>query len=102
VDPRGLGASSTPASGYDLDTVAGDIQSVIRAIAPDGRVDLVGHDLGAWIAHAVASEGTGSLASVALVDAAIPGITAEPTGYPSDHANVRSWHFAFNRLPELP
>lgn len=102
VDPRGFGASEAPPSGYDLDTVAGEIAAVLAAVTGDRGVDLVGHDVGSWIAHAVGVRRPASLRSLTLVDAAIPGVTPEPTGYPEDDANVRSWHFGFNRLPELP
>ena len=37
------------------------------------------------------------------MEAALPGITPPPpAGIPGDDANLRSWHFAFNRLPDLP
>src|SRR5699024_8144100 len=40
---------------------------------------------------------------LALYDAALPGITPPaPAGIPSADANDRSWHFAFNRLMDLP
>lgn len=102
VESRGFGDSSAPASGYDLDTVASEIAALLRSLAPDGVVELVGHDVGSWVCHAVAALFPEAIRSVALVDAAIPGLTAEPVGYPDDLGNIRSWHFGLNRLPELP
>lgn len=38
-----------------------------------------------------------------MFDAALPGITPPPpAGIPSAEANVKTWHFAFNRLDDLP
>ena len=37
------------------------------------------------------------------MDAALPGITLPPpAGIPSAEANLKTWHFAFNRLDDLP
>jgi hypothetical protein len=40
---------------------------------------------------------------LALFDASLPGITPPPpAGIPSAEVNVKTWHFAFNRLDDLP
>ncbi len=44
-DRRGSGASSQPASGYDWDTFAADLATLIDALGLDG-VTLVGHSMG--------------------------------------------------------
>ncbi|MFB8370331.1 alpha/beta fold hydrolase [Pseudarthrobacter sp. NPDC055928] len=102
LDPRGFGDSSTPSSGYDLSTVAGEIAEFIDSLGLTNRVELVGHDVGSWISHAVAVLTPDRIRSLALIDAAIPGVMAEPNGYPNDATNIRAWHFGLNRLPELP
>lgn len=99
VDPRGFGESSAPESGYELEVVGGEVADFLQTLGP---VDLVGHDVGSWICHAVAVQGAHVVRSLVLIDAAIPGVTPEPIGHPSDAANIRSWHFGLNRLPELP
>ncbi|MEC4593082.1 MULTISPECIES: alpha/beta fold hydrolase [Nitrospirillum] len=105
VDPRGFGDSDRPAGGYDLGTVAADMHGLadVLGLLEAGPLDVVGHDVGTWIGHAYAADWPGDVRRLALVDAALPGITPPPPpGIPSDEANARTWHFAFNRLDDLP
>lgn len=105
VDPRGLGDSDKPDGGYDLATVAGDLHSLADQLGlmADGPLDVVGHDVGAWISYAWAADWPDDIGRLALYEAALPGIT--PTGHAgalTEEANVRTWHFGFNRLEHLP
>lgn len=102
VEPRGLGHSGKPPVGYDLDTAAADLATTIEALSPGALVDLVGHDVGAWIVHAHHERFSAQVRSLTMVDAALPGVTRHVGGVPSDEANSRTWHFGFNRLRELP
>ncbi|MFS2221732.1 alpha/beta fold hydrolase [Pantoea sp. B65] len=102
IDPRGMGDSAHPSGGYDMTTVAQDIHQLITLVAPGG-VDVVGHDIGSWIGYALACDWPQDVRRLALFDAALPGITPPaPAGIPTAEANVKSWHFAFNRLDDLP
>ncbi|MGJ9418750.1 alpha/beta fold hydrolase [Massilia sp. CMS3.1] len=105
IDPRGMGDSSHPRSGYDTRTVAAEIHRFIAAtgLARDAKVDVVGHDVGAWIAYALAADWPGDVRRLTVMEAALPGITPpNPAGIPTDSANTHTWHFAFNRLDDLP
>ncbi|ASG21346.1 alpha/beta fold hydrolase [Nitrospirillum viridazoti] len=105
VDPRGFGESDRPAGGYDLGTAAADMHGLVDVLGllKAGPLDVVGHDVGTWIGQAYAADWPGDVRRLALVDAALPGITPPPPpGIPSDEANARTWHFAFNRLDDLP
>lgn len=105
IDPRGMGDSGHPARGFDVATVAAELHAFIvqKGLAADRRLAVMGHDVGAWIAYALASDWPQDVRRLALFEAALPGVTAPaPAGIPSDAANVRTWHFAFNRLPDLP
>lgn len=105
IDPRGLGDSSHPGTGYDTRTVAAELHQFIAAtgLARDAKVDIIGHDVGAWIAYALAADWPGDVRRLTVMEAALPGITPPaPVGIPSDSANTRTWHFAFNRLDDLP
>ena len=105
LDPRGMGDSERPYSEYDVGTVATEIHGFVHALSltANGPLDLVGHDIGAWIAYAYAAEWRNEVKRLAVFDAALPGITPPaPPGIPSDEVNVRTWHFAFNRLADLP
>lgn len=105
VDPRGTGDSDRPYAGYDLKTVAADLHGFAEALGltAGGKLDVVGHDVGTWIGYAYASDWPEDVRRLALFDAALPGITPPaPAGIPSAEAIVKTWHFAFNRLDDLP
>ena len=105
LDPRGMGDSSHPADSYDMQTVAADVHGFIEALGllDEGPIDVVGHDLGTWIGYAHAAHWPGDVRRLVVMDAALPGITpSPPPGIPSAEANLKTWHFAFNRLPDLP
>jgi pimeloyl-ACP methyl ester carboxylesterase len=105
IDPRGMGDSDKPASGYDLKTVAADLHAFTDALGlrAHGPLDVAGHDIGTWIGHAYTADWPDDIRRLALFDAALPGITPPaPSGIPSAEANSRTWHFAFNRLDDLP
>ena len=47
--------------------------------------------------------GSGDIRRLALFDAALPGVTPPaPAGIPDYATTVKSWHFTFNRLDDLP
>ncbi len=105
IDYRGAGQSDKPATGYDLDNVARDVHAFIEAKhVGDGShgVDIVAHDVGTWIGHALAANHPADVHRLVLSEALVPGLTAPAGGTPSDAANLRTWQFAFNRLDDLP
>ncbi len=103
LDPRGYGDSAKPAAGYDLATSAEDIHAFIAAVglARPGGIDIVGHDLGTWIAYAHADAHPEDVRRLVVSEATIPEATPM-AGIPDDALNVKTWHFAFNRLEDLP
>ena len=105
LDPRGTGDSDRPATGYDMRTVAAEVHAFIHALGfgDAGAIDVAGHDLGVWIGYALASKCPGDVRRLALFDATLLGVTPPlPAGIPSAGANLKTWHFAFNRLDDLP
>jgi pimeloyl-ACP methyl ester carboxylesterase len=105
LDPRGFGESDKTAQGYDLDTAARDLHGFLEAtdLAPSGGIDIIGHDVGTWIAHAHAVNYPADVRRLVLTESNIPGVTAfASAGIPSEMANLKSWQFAFNRLNDLP
>ena len=103
LDPRGFGTSDKPAVGYDLDTVAAEVHAFIGAsgLSRAGGIDIVTHDLGGWIGYALASAHPEDVRRLVLSEVTIPSPTQKQP-IPDDAANVKTWHFAFNRLPGLP
>ena len=86
-------------------TLAAEVHGLIEALAltADGPVDVVGHDVGTWIGYAYAAEWPADVKRLAVFDAALPGISLPPAaGIPTAEANLKTWHFAFNRLDDLP
>jgi pimeloyl-ACP methyl ester carboxylesterase len=49
-DWRGFGLSEWPKDGYWFADYVGDLDLLVRALAPDGTIDLVGHSLGGNVA----------------------------------------------------
>jgi len=103
IDPRGFGDSAKPATGYDLKTASDDIHAFIieTGLTQKGPVDIVSHDVGTWIAYAHASAYPKDVRRLVLSEALIPGTPPAAT-IPNDAQNVKSWHFGFNRLSDLP
>jgi pimeloyl-ACP methyl ester carboxylesterase len=104
VDPRGMGESDRPAGGYDLGTVAADLHGFVETLGllQDGPIAVAGHDVGSWIGYVYASDWPGDIRRLAVMDSLVPGISTPRTDLPPDEANLRSWHFGFNRLDDLP
>lgn len=102
AEARGFGESDKPAGGYDVGSVAGELVGLMDVLGHGGRFDLVGHDVGAWIAYAMAADHPARITRIALIDAAIPGVSPPPSALAPPAVNNRVWHFGFNRLgPEL-
>lgn len=104
LDLRGLGDSDKP-DANDLTTVAKEVHAFIESLGllEKGPIDIAAHDIGVWVAYAHASDFPSDIRRLALLDAALPGITpAPPSGIPSHQSTVRTWHFLFNRLHGLP
>jgi pimeloyl-ACP methyl ester carboxylesterase len=104
LDPRGFGDSEKPQAGYDPATSAQDLHAFIEAmgLSHEGGVDIVAHDLGTWIAFSHAERFPGDVRRLVLSEASIPGISPPPSGIPDRATNLKTWHFAFNRLDDLP
>lgn len=98
VEPRGFGASDKPAGPYDLGTVAAELVALMDRIGHAGPFSLAGHDVGAWIGYALAADFPGRVKRLALIDAAIPGVSPPPSALAPPAVNRRVWHFGFNRL----
>jgi pimeloyl-ACP methyl ester carboxylesterase len=98
-DLRGLGESSIPESGYDTGTVAADLHALLAELG-HARIFLVGHDVGTWVAYAYASAHPEAVRRLVVMDAALPGLI--PPMAPSSVSTIKTWHFGFNALPELP
>lgn len=99
-DLRGYGGTDRPPSGYDVDTLAGDIVQLARHLQPGRPAHLVGHDWGGAIAYHVAAWHPDVVDRLAVVNCPHPGVMAKRIWWPPQL--VRSWYMFFFQLPVLP
>ena len=71
VDPPGTGYSDRPDAGYDTGRTAATLHRVMVQLGFD--VWVAGHDVGMWVAYALASDHPEAVTSLALTEAVIPG-----------------------------
>lgn len=104
LDPRGMGESDAPSASYDMGTVAAEIRAFAETIGllDNGPIDVAGHDVGTWMGYALAADWRADVRRLAVMDALIPGLSTPRTDLPHREANLRTWHFAFNQLDDLP
>lgn len=101
VDPRGIGLSDKPSDGFDADTPAADLFALMNKLGHDDFF-LAGHDVGMWIAFAMAVDRPDRVKKVALGEAIIPGVFETPPIVCDDgQTNEFLWHHMFNRLPNI-
>jgi pimeloyl-ACP methyl ester carboxylesterase len=101
VDPPGLGDSDRPDQGYDTGTVARLLHQTMEQLG-HGRYHLMGHDVGMWIAYALASDYPAAVRSLLVTEAVIPGLAEAPPIFVAPQQNLFLWHFMFNQLQDLP
>ena len=110
IDIRGMGASDKPAGGYDKKTMAADIRALMRHLDLR-RAHIVGHDIGAQVAHSFAANHPEATQTLTLLDVAHPdeGLLQWPLlpkhntfGEKIDENNAYAWWFAFHQVKGLP
>ena len=72
VDPPGTGYSDRPDAGYDTGRTAATLHRVMVQLGFD-VYQVAGHDVGMWVAYALASDHPEAVTSLALTEAVIPG-----------------------------
>jgi pimeloyl-ACP methyl ester carboxylesterase len=97
VDLRGVGGSDAPRRGYDAATMAEDLSHLVDHLEL-GQVDIVGHDIGGWVAYAFALLHPAATCSATIVETLIPGV--EP--FAEAQLDVSLWHGEFHMIPDLP
>ncbi|WP_168879821.1 alpha/beta fold hydrolase [Rhizobium sp. P28RR-XV] len=93
VDTRGLGDSSRPEAGYDKDQIGEDIVKLASQLGLT-RFSVAGHDLGGQVAFAIARNHPDMVKRLAILDVPLMGLPYADTLAP--------WHFAFNKVPDVP
>ncbi|QXH58531.1 alpha/beta fold hydrolase [Pseudomonas maumuensis] len=101
IDPPGLGDSDRPEQGYDTGNVAGVLHAAMTHLGHE-RYHLVGHDVGMWVAYALASDRPQAVRSLTVAEAVIPGLAEAPSIFVAPQDNIFLWHFLFNQVRDLP
>ena len=100
-DLRGFGYTSKPASGYDAQTIANDLNALTNHLDLDD-VAVVGHDWGAVFGYVYAASFRKQVSAFGVVEMAIPGVgMMEPAMVPQPQGNFL-WHMGFQSVPDLP
>ena len=89
-DLPGIGDSSIPKTGLDMQTSAERIHAAVRSLGYS-KVRVVGHDIGLMVAYAYAALYPQEVEKLALMDAFLPGVGAWEAVY----NNPGIWHFRF-------
>lgn len=100
-DIPGQGDSDLPQQGYDTGTLAGHIDALLQQLNLPA-VFLAGHDVGAWVAFALAAQFPERVKKIALLDAGIPGVTLPDALPVTSQSAWKTWHFAFHLVEDLP
>lgn len=91
-DYRGAGTSERPAGGYDKRTMAKDIRELVKQLVGDTPINLLGHDIGAQVAFAYASDYEDTVKRFIHMDAPLPGSQLWDDAMNTD----RLWHVRFH------
>ncbi|MFI9457167.1 alpha/beta fold hydrolase [Amycolatopsis sp. NPDC052450] len=102
VDLRGMGGSSKPQAGYDKETMAADIYALLAKLGY-AKADIVGHDIGAMVAHSYGIKYPQAVGKLALMDVVAPDKSLYQLPLlPSGPGQFSPWWWTFNQLQGLP
>ena len=97
-DYRGHGYSSKPPSGYTKDVIAQDLYKLVTEhIGIKDKIHIVGHDIGAMIAHAYVAQFPEQVASINWGECPLPGTTL----YEDTKHTGPLWHFDFQAQTDI-
>jgi pimeloyl-ACP methyl ester carboxylesterase len=97
VDQRGVGGSAPSPTGYEAANLAEDVFQLMGHLGLK-QVYVAGHDVGGWVAYALARRHPETLRGVMVLETPVPGI--EP--WLNLDIDVPLWHGAFHMIPDLP
>ncbi len=93
-DLRGRGRSDQPPSGYDLRTIAEDLEAFIQALYPSSQVAVVGHSYGGYAALALGAIYPNLPSKVILVDGGIWSAEDESWEQFAQGLETINWRYA--------
>ncbi|MBW8688247.1 alpha/beta fold hydrolase [Chitinophaga rhizophila] len=98
IDLPGMGNDNF-ADKTDTQSIAALIKDVCDQLQLK-KFHLAGHDIGAWVAAALAIQFEDSLLSLIVMDAGIPGLIPDEVFAPANAGKI--WQFYFHSISELP
>jgi pimeloyl-ACP methyl ester carboxylesterase len=99
-DLRGYGLSDKPRGGYDLETLAADVERLIDDLGA-GPVRVVGHDWGGAITWELLQRCPQKIVNATILDCPHPALMARALRS-NRRQRQRSWYMFFFQLPLLP
>jgi pimeloyl-ACP methyl ester carboxylesterase len=99
-DLRGLGSSSKPSGGYDIDNVADDIYELVRHLGHE-RILLAGHDWGAATAYSYAAQHPDDVRRLAIFEMVLPGFGIMEGAMAPRPNGEFLWHMGFQSVPDV-
>jgi pimeloyl-ACP methyl ester carboxylesterase len=100
LEIRGQGETSLGLDGdFSTPAVAAEVSAYLKA-RDINEVVLVGHDVGAWVAHAFSILHADQLRSTLLLDAALIGLVPQEAYMP--RPGSRTWQFHFHAMADIP
>jgi pimeloyl-ACP methyl ester carboxylesterase len=94
-DLRGLGDSSKPVIGYDVNTTAEDIYKLVSQLGFN-KIFLVAHDIGSQTAYSYAAAHPDNVSKLVIMEYIFAGFL------PPEFGQNGPWWFAFHQVPNLP
>jgi len=100
LELKGQGETSLDLAGdFSTPAVASEISAYLKERNID-EVLLVGHDVGAWVAHAFSILHADQLRGTLLLDAALIGLVPQEAYMP--RPGSRTWQFHFHAMADIP
>jgi len=95
VDLRGTGNSSVPRKGYDTAQLADDVHTLLTQLNLNQGVQVVAHDIGAWIAYPYAAMWPDEVSRMAVMEGPIPDRSLYTfPAFPAE-GELSTWHLGF-------
>ncbi|WP_439427078.1 alpha/beta fold hydrolase [Micromonospora sp. LA-10] len=95
VDLRGTGDSSVPEQGYDTAQLADDVHKLLTRLKLNRGVQIVTHDIGAWIAYPYAAMWPNEVSRMVVMEGSIPDRSLYTfPAFPAE-GDLSTWHLGF-------
>ncbi len=95
VDLRGTGNSAVPKEGYDTAQLADDVHELLTQLKLHKGVQIVAHDIGAWIAYPYAAMWPDEVSRMVVMEGPIPDRSLYTfPAFPAE-GELSTWHLGF-------